>query len=68
MRYPVAMTDSRNSDRERRRAAALRANLARRKALARSLGSEDTAQAQASQTSASRAAGEGSVDGGGDLG
>jgi len=68
------MTDTRISDRERRRAASLRANLARRKALARSLGGEDPAQAQAHtqaegpQSSAVGTCGDGGVDGGDKLG
>jgi hypothetical protein len=63
------MTDTRIKDRDRRRAAALRANLARRKALARGLGSEDAAQAQAGTgASAAVAGGDGGVDGGDHLG
>ena len=64
------MTDTRAMDRDRRRAAALRANLSRRKALARTLGSDDPAQAQAevqpasAPASAGVAGGEGGVDGG----
>jgi len=41
------MVDASNTKREARLAAALRANLARRKALSRSLGSDDKAAAQA---------------------
>ena len=67
------MTDTRASDRYRRRAAALRANLARRKALALSLGSEDAAQSQAGTDAgepnlAGGAGCDGGVDGGDDLG
>ena len=72
------MTDTRAMDRDRRRAAALRANLSRRKALARTLGSDDPAQAQAEvqpasapaspPASAGAAGGDGGVDGGHQLG
>ena len=68
------MTDTRAMDRDRRRAAALRANLSRRKALARTLGSDDPAQAQAevqpasAPPSAGVAGGDGGVDGGHQLG
>jgi hypothetical protein len=69
------MTDTRAMDRDRRRAAALRANLSRRKALARTLGSDDPAQAQAevqpaapAANSAGVAGGDGGVDGGHQLG
>ena len=68
------MTDTRAMDRDRRRAAALRANLSRRKALARTLGSDDPAQAQAevqpasAPASAGVAGGDGGVDGGHQLG
>jgi hypothetical protein len=41
------MADASNTKREARLAAALRANLARRKALSRSLGGDDKAAAQA---------------------
>jgi hypothetical protein len=48
------MADGQNSKRDARLAAALRANLARRKALSRSLGSDDKAAAQADIKPASR--------------
>lgn len=43
----LRMTDASKNSREARLAAALRTNLARRKALSRSLGSDDKAAAQA---------------------
>jgi hypothetical protein len=63
------MTDVRAKTRETRLAAALRANLARRKALVRALEANETDTAGAAVTnSAPGARGDGAIDGGDELG